>query len=143
MTHAHLTHTGADFEHFSGNLMTEHQGFADFKVQDSAFVVIAQVRSADSSSTEAYQDLAVLRARRLSVDSQFLSSLAPWMTQAIIMGRGLDWRRNCQSQRLGRLPKMLCHLVSNVIRLANRECDDCQGRILCRAGCELAAVRYE
>src|ERR1700756_375788 len=71
MTHAHLTHTGADFEHFSGNLMTEHQGFADFEVQDSAFVVIMQVRSADSSSTEAYQDLAVLRPRRLSAILNF------------------------------------------------------------------------
>ena len=71
MTRAHLTHTGADFEHFSGNLMTEHQGFANFKVQDSAFGVIMQVRSADSSSTEAYQDFAVLRVRRLSAILNF------------------------------------------------------------------------
>src|ERR1700741_823624 len=71
MTHAHLAHAGANLEHFSGNLMTEYQGFADFEVQDSAFVVIMQVRSADSSSTEAYQDLAVLRARRLSAILNF------------------------------------------------------------------------
>jgi len=32
------------------------------------------------------------------------------------------------------------HLVGNVIGLTNRERDDCQGRIFCRAGCELAAV---
>jgi len=71
LTHAHLANTGANLEHFSGNLMTEHQGFADFEVQDSTFVVIMQVRSADSSSTEAYQDLAVLRARRLSAILNF------------------------------------------------------------------------
>ena len=38
---------------------------------------------------------------------------------------------------------LLRHLVSNVIGLTNRERDDCQGRIFCCAGCELAAVRNE
>ena len=36
---------------------------------------------------------------------------------------------------------LLCHLVSDVIRLPNCECDNRQRRICRRAGCELTAVR--
>jgi hypothetical protein len=32
MTHAHFGHTGANLDHFSGNFMSEHQGFADFEI---------------------------------------------------------------------------------------------------------------
>ena len=48
-------------------------------------MIIVQVGSADSSGTEAHQDLAILRcggSGRFSI----LSSLAPLMTQAIIGG---------------------------------------------------------
>jgi hypothetical protein len=38
MTRADLSHTGADFYHFSRNFMSEHQGFADLEIQDSAFM---------------------------------------------------------------------------------------------------------
>jgi hypothetical protein len=54
MTRADLSHTGADFYHFSRNFMSEHQGFADFEIQDSAFMVIVQVGSADPSGAESH-----------------------------------------------------------------------------------------
>jgi hypothetical protein len=54
MVHGHFRYTGAGLDHFSGNFMSEHQGFADFEIQDSAFVVVMQVGSADSSGTETY-----------------------------------------------------------------------------------------
>ena len=38
---------------------------------------------------------------------------------------------------------LLRHLVSNIIRLTDRERDNCQCRIFRCAGCELAAVRNE
>jgi len=31
-THTHFGHAGADLDHFSGNFMSEHQGFADFEI---------------------------------------------------------------------------------------------------------------
>ena len=63
LTDAYFSHAGADLDHFSGDLMSEHQGFADFEIQDSAFMIIVQVGSADSSGAEPHQYLAILRAR--------------------------------------------------------------------------------
>jgi len=54
MTYANFSHTGADLDHFSGNFMSEHQRFANFEIQDSAFMVIVQIGSADSSGAESH-----------------------------------------------------------------------------------------
>src|SRR5215469_14275532 len=64
LTHAQFCHTSASLDDFSGNFMAEHQGFADFKIQNPAFMVIVQVGAANSSCTEPHQDLVILRVRR-------------------------------------------------------------------------------
>jgi|SRR6516164_2546109 len=93
IAHTYSGHTAADFDHFSRNFMSEHQGFADLEIQDSAFMVIVQVGSADSSGTEPHQDLAILRTRRLRaiLDFELMSSVNDTSNHKGLGGQGSGW----------------------------------------------------
>ena len=93
VANAHFGHAGANFDHFSGNFMCEHQGFADFEIQDSALMIIVQVGSADSSGTEPHQDLAILRTRRLRaiLDFELMSSVDDTSDHKGLRGQGSGW----------------------------------------------------